>query len=390
LIEQKTAIGIVGTGFIATGLAHLLLNSPDLTVSKMLTRRDPESIEGLPKSLLTNSVNELIDCSDLIVECCGDPIHATNVISEIVKTDKKVLTVNSEFHVTTGSYFTKRGYFVSEADGDQPGCLARLKIEAEGMGFEPLAYVNLKGFLNPDPTLKEMEYWSDKQQLALDQVVSFTDGTKLQIEQAFVANGLGATIAQDGMIGATVENLSDLDYLVQAAENASEPISEYLLCKGSPPGVLIVAKNSEADRLPGYLPFSRLTTTDGLGYILLRNYHLVHLEVRNTIRNVLNGEGILLNNSAQPTITVAAVAKHDMAPGDAIIKGAGGFDVRGHAVQLRDHQNAVPICLLQNTPLIRPVERGQIITFDDVDLAATKALDCYQAIIDDCSTNFIT
>ncbi len=382
--DNKTSIGIVGTGFIATGLAHLLLNSPDLTVSKMLTRRDPDSIGTLPKSLFTNSVNELIDQSDIIVECCGDPIHATEVISEIVKTDKKILTINSEFHVTTGSYFTKRGYFVSEVDGDQPGCLARLKLEAEGMGFDPLAYVNLKGFLNPDPTMEDMEYWSKKQQLALDQVVSFTDGTKLQVEQAFVANGLDATIAQDGMIGATVESLTDLDYLVRASEKVGAPISEYLLCKGSPPGVLIVAKSSEADRLPGYLPFSRLKTNEDLGYILLRNYHLVHLEARNTIRKVIEGEGILLNNSANPEITVGAIAKHDMKVGDSILKGAGGFDVRGHAVKMKEHKTAVPVCLLQKTPLARDVVRGQIITFDDVDLEPSKALDCYQDILSDC------
>jgi predicted homoserine dehydrogenase-like protein len=75
-----------------------------------------------------------------------------------------------------------------------------------------------------------------------------------------------------------------------------------------------------------------------------------------------------------------------MAPGDSILKGAGGFDVRGHAVQMIDHQNAVPICLLQKTLLIRNVERGQIITFDDVDLSASKALDCYQAIVADCES----
>lgn len=380
---KKTKIGVIGTGFIATGLINLLLNSPDLTVSKVLTRRPVDSIDTLPKELLTQSINEVIDASDLIVECSGDPIHATDMINEIIKTDKKVLTINSEFHVTTGSYFTKRGYFVSEADGDQPGCLARLKKEAEGMAFDPVAYVNLKGFLNPDPTMEDMEYWSKKQQLALDQVVSFTDGTKLQVEQAFVANGLDATIAQDGMIGATVETLSDLDYLVEASDKAGAPISEYLLCKGSPPGVLIVAKSEEADRLPGYLPFSRLKTTNGLGYVLLRTYHLVHLEARNTIRNVLNGEGILLTNSATPQITVSAMAKRDMEPGDVITKGAGGFDVRGHAVQLKQHKNAVPICLLKHTPLVKPVERGEIITFDHVDLKATTALDCYQAILAD-------
>lgn len=379
--KQKTSIGIVGTGFIATGLANLLLNTQDFTVSKILTRRKAESIQGLPSHLITNSVQDLIDHADMIVECCGDAVHATEVISEIVKSKKKVLTINSEFHVTVGSYFARRGDFVSEADGDQPGCLARLKIEAEGMGFEPLAYVNLKGFLNPDPTLQEMQYWSEKQHLALDQVVSFTDGTKLQIEQAFVANGLGATIAKNGMIGATVNNLNELDYLVEAYEKAGEPISEYLLCKGSPPGVLIVAKNIEADRIPGYLPFDRIKTSNGLAYVLLRNYHLVHLEALNTLRKVVSGEGILLNNSVNPRITVGAVAKRKIQKGETIIRGAGGFDVRGHAVKFAEHKNAVPICLLQNTHVVRDIEPGQIVQFDDVDITQSLALDYYQTLI---------
>lgn len=387
LSHQKTSVGIVGTGFIATGLVHLLLNSVDFTVSKILTRRPVASVNSLPQAIITNSIQDLIDHSDIIVECCGDAINAADVISEIVKSGKKVLTVNSEFHVTVGSYFAKRGDFVSEADGDQPGCLARLKIEAEGMGFEPLAYVNLKGFLNPNPTIEEMKYWSEKQQLALDQVVSFTDGTKLQIEQAFVANGLGATIAQNGMIGATVDSLSDLDYLVKASEKAGAPISEYLLCKGSPPGVLIVAKNKEADRLPGYLPFSRLQTTEGLAYILLRNYHLVHLEVISTLRKVMLGEHILLNNSASPTITVGAVAKRKIAKGEVIERGAGGFDVRGYAVKIAEYRDVVPICLLKKTNVIRDIEPGQIIRFEDVELAESKAVEMYLQIIKEVPTS---
>lgn len=381
MANQKTNVGIVGTGFIATGLANLLLNAHDFTVKKMLTRRKVDSVQGLPNHIITNSVQDLIDHSDIIVECCGDAVHATNVISEVVKTKKKVMTINSEFHVTVGSYFARRGDFVSEADGDQPGCLARLKIEAEGMGFEPLAYVNLKGFLNPNPTLEEMQYWSKKQHLALDQVVSFTDGSKLQIEQALVANGLGATIAKDGMIGATVNHLNDLDYLVEAYEKAGQPISEYLLCKGSPPGVLIVAKNPEADRIPGYLPFDRIKTSNGLAYVLLRNYHLVHLEALNTLRKIIHGEGILLNNSADPRITVGAVAKRNIKKGETIVRGTGGFDVRGHAVKLAEHLNAVPICLLQNTRVMRDIEPDQIVQFDDVDLSPSKALEYYLSLV---------
>lgn len=374
-------IGLVGTGFIATGFAHLAANSKDIVVSKILTRRPIDSIKDLPQDKLTNSVNELIDNADIILECSGDAAYATEVILEATAANKKVVTVNSEFHVTTGSYFAQRGDYVTESDGDQPGCLARLKQEIEGMGFEPQAYINLKGFLNPDPTEEEMDYWSKKQQLALDQVISFTDGTKLQIEQAFVANGLDATIAKEGMIGATIDHMHDLDYLADAAEEAGMPVSEYVLCKGSPPGVIILAKNKEADWRPGYLPFSRMLSTEGKGYVVLRPYHLCHLEPINTIRRVIKGEPILLNNSAKPRITVGAVAKKALKPGDTIKKGAGGFETRGHAVHLANNQDAVPVCLLKNTKLIRNVEPGQIIRFEDVDLADSKALNLYQAIL---------
>lgn len=378
-IVDKIKIGVVGTGFIATGIAQMILSSEEFTLSWMFTRRDIDLVKNsnLPCQHWTNSLNQFIDDSDIIVECSGDAIHAAEIIFEVAKTDKKIVTINSEFHVTAGSYFAKRGVYLTEADGDQPGCLARLDQEIRGMGFDPLAYVNLKGFLNPDPTLEEMTYWSERQKLALSQVVSFTDGTKLQIEQAFVANGLGATIAQEGMIGARIDKLEDLDYLVDAARFKGKPISEYLICPGSPPGVLIVADNEIADRCPGYLPFSRLRTTEDKAYILLRPYHLVHLEILNTLRRVVQNEPILLNNTAKPNMSVGAVAKKQLNPGDEIAHGAGGFDVRGRAFEISNHKNAVPICLLHKTPVIRKIEHGQIISFDDVDLPQTRALECF-------------
>jgi len=155
------------------------------------------------------------------------------------------------------------------------------------------------------------------------------------------------------MIGATVDHLHDLDYLVDASEKVGMPISEYLLCKGSPPGVIIVAKNKEADWRSGYLPFTRMLTTEGKGYVILRPYHLCHLEVINTIRKVIQGESILLNNSKQPSITVGAVAKKALSAGATIKKGAGGFDTRGHAIKLAEHRDAVPVCLLKDTKAMR-------------------------------------
>ena len=120
---NKTRIGIVGTGFISSGLRHLIQASPDFVTSKILTRRPTNSIEGSPKGVLTNSLNELIDHSDIVFECSGDVIHATDAILAATNAKKKVVTLNAEFHITTGSYFVRRSDYVTDADGDQPAAL---------------------------------------------------------------------------------------------------------------------------------------------------------------------------------------------------------------------------------------------------------------------------
>ena len=182
------------------------------------------------------------------------------------------------------------------------------------------------------------------------------------------------------MFGKRVESINDLDYLIHASEQAGLPISDFILCKGAPPGVLIVAKSKEADRLGNYI-VGPLRTKEKLGYILLRPYHLCHLEALNTLRRVVLGEPMLINNSANPHLTVAAIPKRELTARDVIVRGAGGFDVRGVAVRLQENKNAVPICLLQNTKLVRNVEPGQTIQFDDVELTDSKALEIYRSLL---------
>ncbi len=376
----KTKVGIVGSGFIARGLAHLIVKSADFEISHVLTRRPAATIEDFPPVKFTDAIHELVDHADIVFECSGDVLHATEVVMAAAKAGRKVVTLNAEFHVTVGSYFVQQGAYVTDADGDQPGCLARLHDEIVGMGFEPVAYVNIKGFINLNPEREEMQYWSDKQGIRLEQVVSFTDGTKLQIEQAFVANGLGATIAQGGMLGRRVEKLNDLDFLITESEKVGKPISDFILCKGAPPGELIVAKSADADRLGQYI-VGPLKTTESKGYILLRPYHLCHLEALNTLRRVVQGERMLLNNSAKPTLNVSAVAKRAIRKGETIARGAGGFDVRGVAINFSDCLDAVPICLLQNASVIRDIAPGDMVRFNDVRLNDSPALRIYQDIL---------
>ena len=76
--------------------------------------------------------------------------HGTEVIDKAFSASLPVVTMNSELQVTTGSYFADRG-FITEAEGDQPGCIVALKENMVQMGIKPLVYGNIKGFINRNP-----------------------------------------------------------------------------------------------------------------------------------------------------------------------------------------------------------------------------------------------
>jgi predicted homoserine dehydrogenase-like protein len=374
--KKKYRIGISGTGFIASGLMLALKYHPELSVSRVLTRRPVDQVSiPIAKELLTNTVEDLVRESDLIVECSGDVLHGTVVAETALKAGLPVVTMNSELQTVSGTALSALGTLV-EAEGDQPGSLAALHRETVDMGFRPIVYGNIKRFLNLNPTREEMEYWSKRQGISMDQVTAFTDGTKVQIEQALVANGLGATIVCRNLSGIPCKDLEDgAQRLGEIADGLGRPISDYVLSANAPAGVFVVAKH-DAEQIP-YLEYLKLGK--GPYYIILRPYHLCHLEIPRTILAVLRGdERVRFNNGPKPTIQVVAVSKCALGKGELIKRGLGGFDVRGEAVKIKNCPEGVPIGLLQEATMIRPVAEGQIVTFADVELPKSRALELWQ------------
>ena len=209
-------------------------------------------------------------------------------------------------------------------------------------------------------------------------VTAFTDGTKVQIEQALVANGLNAGIVQNGLMG-----LSDDDMkhggtvLADHAKALGYPVSDYLLSSKLPAGVFLMAEHNENQR--NALRYFKMG--DGPYYLLVRTFHLCHLEVVKTIRRVLGGGGVLLDNSRNPKISVATIAKRDLYPGDTIKKGIGSFDVRGIAINIKDDPGHIPIGLFANVKMRRHVSAGQRVSFNDVEIPNSFALKVWKSII---------
>ena len=366
--NHRFRVGIIGSGFMSKGLTMALHNQDDIIVSKALTRSDPSLRTDFPLPILTNSLPDLLKHSDVIVECSGDVVYATDTVAEILDHGLPVITLDPALHITSGSYLNTLGWF-SEAEGDQPGCLAALAESLTSCGFFPIVYGNIKGYqkLSPDP--KHMEVWAKHLGISLHEAIANTDGTKLQIEQCLVANWFDTAIACEGMIGL---DCKAIEGGAQALASYTDviPITDYLIPQYGYPGVFILADCPDEYQHP-YLRYLKL----GAGpYLFSTNYHLCHLEVIKTIRRWKEGRPVLINNGlSTPSFSVAAVAKRTLSLGERVL-GIGSEDVRGIIVEIKNRPNHLPIGLIHEARAKRTVDPGQILTMDDVFLPDTLAL----------------
>lgn len=371
---RRVRVGISGSGFVARALWPVLAATPDFTVTGVLTRRPVAlSADGFPEAVLTNSADEMIERADIVFECSGDTSHAAEVLMAAGAAGRALVTMNAEAQVTVGTELLHAGFSLTEAHGDQPGASAELAAEVRAIGFTPVAYVNLKGFHDPDPSRESMLYWSEKQKSTLAAVTSYTDGGKMQIEQVLIANGLGAGIARQGMIGGAVDDLLDLGYLAAEAARIGRPVSDYVVHPKGPKGVLVLATSEDAARTPDYSVFSKVRTHDGRAYMLLKPHYFVHAEVPKTLRGVVAGLPPVITNSLAPTVSIGAVAKRAIPAGTRIETGLGGFELRGEAVTIAEAPDAVPITLLDGAVTRHALEPGALVTEADVDVPETLA-----------------
>jgi predicted homoserine dehydrogenase-like protein len=381
MTRPVTRVGISGSGFVARGVFAALARQPDLAVTGVLTRRPVAASAGaFPEALLTNSIERLAERADIVLECSGDTLHAAEVLTRAGEAGCRLVTLCAEAQVTVGSALLARGFSITEAHGDQPGAFAALDREAREMDFRPLAYINLKGFHDPDPSPESMAFWAEKQKITLRAVTSYTDGSKLQIEQVLVANGLDARIARPGLIGGAVDDLADLDHFAEAARALGAPVSDYVV-HPAVKGIVILADNEVAALDPEFSAFARIRTRKGAAFSLLKPYYLVHLEVARTLREVAAGRPPLLTNSSDPVATIAAVAKRPLPRGALIETALGGFELRGEAVEIAGNEAAVPITLLDGARLTRALEPGETVTEADVELPETLAHRLYRETV---------
>jgi predicted homoserine dehydrogenase-like protein len=333
---------------------------------------------------------------DVIVECTGHPIAAVDHCLEAFANGKHVVNVTVEADAFCGPLLARRaqeaGVIYSLAFGDQPALICDLVDWARTCGFPVVAagrgHKWLPHFCESTPETVWGYYGLTPEQakrggLNPKMFNSFLDGSKPSIESTAVANATGLAVPGNGLLypPASVE---DIPYVTRPREEGGvlerkgmvEVISS-LEADGRKIGYDIrmgvwVTVEAETEYIRNcFEEYNAHTDPSGRYFTLYKRWHLIGLEVGMSVASVaLRGEatGVATCWNAD----VVATAKRDLQPGE-VLDGEGGYTVWGKL--LPSHKSVqiggLPLGLARDVKLVRPVKKGQSLTWADVAMDQT-------------------
>jgi len=308
---------------------------------------------------------------DVIVDATGVPNIGAEIAWKAILNKKHIVMLNVETDVTVGpllnSMAQSAGVVYTGSAGDEPGAVMELYDFADLLGFEVIAIGKGKNnplnvAANPDSSRDYAVSIGANPKM----IASFQDGTKTMIEMTAVANPTGFIPDQPGMHGpsASVDQLPGMFRLKEDGGILNRTgIVEYV--NGVAPGVFVIITS---DKMEVHHEMKYLKMGDGPNYVLFRPYHLTSLETPLSVaRAYFYGEQTIAPWKGLVAETVA-IAKKDLNPGDTL-DGIGGFTVYGRIMTAEEakRDNALPIGLVHNQVVTKPVKCGETITFDAVE-----------------------
>lgn len=335
---------------------------------------------------------------DIVVECTGNPIAAVDHCLDAFAHGKHVVNVTVEADAFCGPLLARRaqqaGVVYSLAFGDQPALICDLVDWARTCGFPVVAagrgHKWLPHFTESTPETVWGNYGLTPEQarrggLNPKMFNSFLDGSKPSIESSAVANATGLTVPSDGLLypPASVE---DIPFVTR-------PKSEGGVLERK--GMVEVVSSLEADgrKIPydirmgvwvtveaetDYIrncfeEYNAHTDPSGRYFTLYKRWHLIGLEVGMSVASVaLRGEptGVATCWNAD----VVATAKRDL-PAGGMLDGEGGYTVWGKLLPAERslRLGGLPLGLAHNVKLVRPVKKGQSLSWADVAIDKTTA-----------------
>lgn len=311
------------------------------------------------------------ELADVVIEASNSIAAGATFVLTALNHKKHVVLMNAEIDLLFGPYFMKvareNGVICTSIDGDQYGVLKRVIDDFQLWGFDLVMAGNIKGFLdrysNPTKIIPE----ADKRNLDYKMCTSYTDGTKLNIEMAIIANAFGMKTLVPGMMGPRASHVSEVPRIfdLETLWEGRKPFVDYIL--GAEPGGGIFAvgyhKHPYQQSMMEYYKMGK-----GPFYLFYRPYHLCHVEAIASVAEPFLYEKALLQPRKGFQADVYAYAKADLKAGDTL-DGLGGYTCYGMIENCVEPngQNRLPILLADNVVLRKDIPKDGKINFEDVE-----------------------
>jgi len=336
------------------------------------------------------------DDVEVLVEATGDPAAGVHHARAAHQAGKHVVMVNVEADALVGPALAREaataGVVHSMAYGDQPALICELVDWARACGFRVTAAGKgtkyLPAYHDSTPDTVWDHYGMTAEQAAAagmnaQMFNSFLDGTKSAIEMAAVANATGLA-APPGGLGFLPCGVDDLPHVLrpravggQLDEAGTVEVVSSLERDGRPVfrdlrwGVYVTLEAPTNYVAACFRQYGLLTDASGRFAAMYKPYHLIGLELNVSVLSAaLRSEATGAPRAF--TADVVAVAKADLEAGR-VLDGEGGYTVWGRLTTARRslEDGALPIGLAKGVRLRRPVTKGGVVRWTDVELDET-------------------
>jgi predicted homoserine dehydrogenase-like protein len=315
-----------------------------------------------------------LESIDIVVDATPSPSVGAETAYACLRHGKDVVLVNIEADVTVGRILSRMareaGVLYTVSSGDEPGCLMELVHFVKLLGYELI--VIGKGKNNPlDPSATPEDVAEAALKTGKDpyQVASYVDGSKTMFEMTCAANATGCLPMQRGMVGpeATLETVSSVFSLEEDGGITKFPGAVDFVQGSSMAGGVFVTVRVEDKRIREDLQY--LKVGDGKYFTFFRPYHLWFLEAPISVARAFIQREPTLVPLDHPVAEAFAVAKRDLHAGEEL-DGFGGYTYYGQMdrADLAQQEFALPLGLAPGARIQKPVRKGEIITWDAVEL----------------------
>jgi predicted homoserine dehydrogenase-like protein len=393
-LQRNIRVGIVGMGSMGKGLFYQCSITPgiecvvmaDIKIERAIAcaegmGRDYRVVNNVEAMHETISQKKIAICEDgdlaarcelveLLIESSNSIAEAAQFSITALEHQKHLVLMNAEIDLIFGPYFLqlarKNGVVYTSCDGDQHGVIKHLVDDLELWGFNLVMAGNIKGFLdrysNPTKIIPE----ADKRHLDYKMATAYTDGTKLCIEMALVANALGLSTFVPGMHGPQANHLQDVFHLFDfnALWKNKQPLVDYIL--GTEPGGGVFAIGYCEDPYQKSM-LSYYKMGEGPFYLFYRPYHLCHIEAMACLAEAFLDGRSLLQPMHGFRANVYAYAKRELSQGEKL-DGIGGYTCYGLIENCPQNKDSLglPICLAEGVTLKRDVSKDERILMSDI------------------------